>query len=131
MSTIAAPRSNTRPVLSLDGTWDFTFTGAAARLDGERQIKVPGVWQAQFAELRNSAGTGTYRRTVQVPEDWSGKRAVLVFEGVFHETTVRIGGEIVARHDNAWTPLEIDVTRFGPRFTLEVAAHVPDERNYA
>jgi len=71
-----------RPILSLDGPWAFTFTGAAARLDGERQIKVPGVWQAQFAELRNSAGTGTYRRTVELPAGWTGKRAVLVFEGV-------------------------------------------------
>jgi hypothetical protein len=130
MSTIAAPRSNTRPVLSLDGTWHFSFTGAAARLDGERQIKVPGVWQAQFAELRNSTGTGTYRRTVEVSAEWSGKRAVLVFEGVFHETTIRINGEPVARHDNAWTPIELDVTRC-PRFELEVTARVPDERNYA
>ena len=120
-----------RPVLSLDGTWDFSYSGPAARLDGERQARVPGVWQAQFAELRNSTGTGTYRRTVEVPSNWSGKRAFLIFEGVFHITTVSINGEVVARHDNAWIPIEIDVTRFGPRFTLEVTAHVPDERDYA
>ncbi len=127
MTTIAA----SRPTLSLDGLWDFTFTGAAARLDGSRQIRVPGVWQAQFAELRNSTGTGTYTRTVEVPAGWTGKRAVLVFAGVFHETTIAINGEIVARHDNAWTPIEVDVTAFGPRFTLTVTARVPDERNYA
>ena len=131
MSTIDATRSNIRPVLSIDGTWDFTFTGAAARLDGTHPIRVPGVWQAQFAELRNSAGAGTYRRTVDMPAEWSGKRVVLVFGGVFHETTVRVGGEVVARHDNAWTPIEVDVTRFGPRFELDVTARVPDERNYA
>lgn len=127
MTTSAA----TRPVLSLDGTWDFSYSGPAARLDGERQVKVPGVWQAQFAELRNSTGTGTYRRSVEIPTGWAGKRAVLVFEGVFHITTVSINGEVVARHDNAWIPLEIDVTRFGPRFTLEVTANVLDERDYA
>jgi len=121
----------TRPTLSLDGLWSFTFSGAAARLDGERQIRVPGIWQAQFAELRNSTGTGTYSRTVEVPADWSGKRAVLIFEGVFHETSIAINGEEVARHDNAWTPIEVDATRFGPRFTLTVTARVPDERNYA
>jgi len=120
-----------RPALSLDGLWEFSYSGAAARLDGEQQIKVPGVWQAQFAELRNSAGTGTYRRTVEIPAGWSGKRIVLVFEGVFHETTITINDEIVARHDNAWTPVEVDVTRFGPRFDLTVTARVPDERNYA
>lgn len=120
-----------RPTLSLDGLWKFAFTGAAARLDGARQIKVPGVWQAQFAKLRNSAGTGTYGRTVKIPAAWAGKRAVLVFEGVFHETTIAINGEVVARHDNAWTPIEIDVTSFGPRFALTVTARVPDERDYA
>lgn len=127
MTTIAA----SRPTQDLDGLWDFTFTGAAARLDGHHQIKVPGVWQAQFAELRNSTGTGTYTRTVEVPANWTGKRAVLVFQGVFHETTIAINGEVVARHDNAWTPIEVDVTRFGPRFTLTVTARVSDERNYA
>src|SRR5690606_8216437 len=63
--------------------------------------------------------------------DRPGKRAAPVFEGVFHETTIAINGEIVARHDNAWTPIEVDVTRFGPRFILTVTARVPDERNYA
>ena len=131
MSTIAPARSNTRPVLSLDGTWTFTFTGAAVQLAGEHPVKVPGIWQARFPELRNSSGTGTYRRAVEVPADWSGKHVVLVFEGVFHETTISINGEVVARHDNAWTPIEVDVTRFGPRFALEVQARVPDERHYA
>lgn len=133
MSTIQATRANVtqpRPTLSLDGSWDFTFTGAAARLDGMHRIKVPGVWQAQFTELRNSAGTGSYRRIVEVPAEWRGKRVFLVFEGVFHETTIRIDGEVVARHDNGWTPIALDVTDAGPRFTLEVTARVPDERNY-
>lgn len=134
MSTIQATRANAthpRPTLSLDGTWEFSFTGAAARLDGTHQIKVPGVWQAQFAELRNSAGTGSYRRVVEVPAEWHGKRVFLTFEGVFHETIIKIDGEVVARHDNGWTPIALDVTGAGPRFILEVVARVPDERNYA
>jgi beta-galactosidase/beta-glucuronidase len=127
MSTVPVA---TRPVVSLDGVWDFSFVGPAARLDGSRAIAVPGIWQAAFAELRNSAGTGTYRRAVDVPAEWQGKRIVLVLDGVFHETTIRIDGREVARHDNAWTPIELDVTDAGPRFDLEVEARVPDERDY-
>lgn len=127
MSTIPAA---TRPALSLDGTWDFSFAGPAAQLNGHHAITVPGIWQAAFAELRNSAGTGTYRRMVEVPAEWSAKRVVLVLEGVFHDTTIWIDGREVAHHDNAWTPIELDVTAHGPRFALEVEARVPDERDY-
>lgn len=120
-----------RPTLSLDGEWDFSFTGAAAKLDGPRTIHVPGVWQAHFAELRNSSGTGTYSRRVDVPAGWDGKRLFLVLEGVFHIARIAIDGREVAVHDNAWTPIEVEITGVGPSFTLSVAATVPDETDYA
>lgn len=137
MSSFAAPGPlastlRLRDVLSLEGTWDFSYSGPEAALAGEgHTIRVPGVWQAQFEALRNSTGTGIYRRHVVVPNDWRGKRVFLVFEGVFHETVVRVGGDEVAHHSNAWTPFDIDVTSAGPSFELEISATVPDERNYA
>ena len=44
-----------RARLSLDGLWDFSFDGAMASLEGRRQIRSPGIWQAQFPQLRNAA----------------------------------------------------------------------------
>jgi hypothetical protein len=134
MPTPASSRRNdpARLTSSLDGAWSFRFEGPAAKLTGSSHtINVPGIWQAHFEELRNSAGTGTYGREVEVPADFAGKRVFLVFEGIFHESRIRVGGKEAARHDNAWTPIEVEVTDAGPRFALEVEATVPDDRNYA
>src|SRR5579871_1888069 len=122
-----------RPILSLDGLWDFTFEGPTARLDASnRRIRSPGVWQSQFPELRNAHGTGRYRRAVEIPEPWAGRRLVLVLEGVFHESAVFVDGRRVASHPDGWTTFEVDLTDAlaGRRaFTLGVDAHVPDDRD--
>ena len=124
-----------RPVISLDGIWHFSFEGATARLSGENhQIRVPGIWQTQFPELRNTQGTGRYRRQLSVPADWSGKDIFLVMEGVFHQATIRIDGKAIATHDNGWTEASIDLTphvKAGQGFELGIDAHVPDDRDYA
>jgi len=91
-----------RPRISLDGLWDFAFEGPTAKLSGEgHRIRSPGIWQTQFPRLRNAQGTGRYRRTVEVPADWAGKRVVLVMEGVFHESVVLVD-EAPVRHSRRW-----------------------------
>src|SRR5574337_158966 len=100
-----------RPRLSLDGDWDFAFEGRTARLAGEgRRIRSPGVWQTQFPELRNAPGLGRYRRRIEAPAEWRGKRIVLVMEGVFHETGVSVDGVHVASHGDGWAAIEADLT---------------------
>lgn len=125
LSTAGLPAE--RPCLTLDGRWLFDFEGAGLRLPAGRDIAVPGIWQAQFAELRNTPGRGVYRRRVTVPPDWSDKRLFLVFGGVFHEAHVRIDGSTVAHHANAWTPFEIEVAGRGDGIDLEVIVTAPDD----
>ena len=61
-------RASMRPSLSLDGFWDFSFDGVGVRLSGEgHRIRSSGVWQVQFAELRDAHGTGRYRRRIDIP----------------------------------------------------------------
>jgi len=122
-----------RPTLSLDGLWDFEFEGSAARLGGAGQaIRSPGIWQAQFPALRNAQGTGRYRRRVQIPWGWAGKRIALVMEGVFHESVILVDEAAVAVHGDGWTPIEADLTEAldgKTSFTLGVDARVPDDRS--
>ncbi len=125
LSTAGLPAG--RPRLALDGRWLFDFEGAGLRLSPGGDIAVPGIWQAQFAELRNAPGRGVYRRHVTVPPDWNDSRLFLVFGGVFHKAEVRIDDRTVARHANAWTPFEVEVTGRGDGFDLEVIAGVPDD----
>src|SRR5271170_780072 len=122
-----------RPTLTLDGVWDFEFEGPTARLGGDgNTIRSPGIWQAQFPKLRNAQGTGRYRRGVQIPPGWKGKSIVLVMEGVFHESVIRVDEVAVAVHGDGWTPIEVDLTDAldgKTSFTLGVDARVPDDRN--
>src|SRR5574337_361488 len=124
-----------RPRLSLDGDGDFAFEGRAARLAGEgRRIRSPGVWQTQFPELRNAQGIGRYRKLMETPAAWRGKRIVLVMEGVFHETIVRVDGAPVASHGDGWTAIEADLSEAiagKARFTLGVDASAPDDFAHA
>ena len=118
-----------RPALSLDGWWDFAFDGPTVNL-ARRRIRSPAVWQTQFPELRNAAGTGRYRRAVSLPGDWRGRAIRLVMEGVFHETVVLIDEQPVARHGDGWTTLVADLTQAlagRASFVLGVDARLPDD----
>ena len=123
-----AANSPPRRVLGLDGLWEFRFEGRA-RLEGERHsIRVPGIWQTQFPELRNAQGTGHYDRRIELPADWAGKHVVLVLEGVFHETTILVDEKPVATNGNGWTEIEVDLTEVlegAKTFALGVVARVP------
>src|SRR5580692_11104916 len=122
-----------RPMLTLDGLWDFEFEGPTARLDGEgHTIRTPGIWQTQFPALRNAQGIGRYRRGVQIPADWADKSIHLIMEGIFHESVILVDDVAVAVHGDGWTPIEIDLTRTlagKTSFALGVDARVPDDRN--
>ena len=122
-----------RPMLTLDGIWDFEFEGPTARLDGKgHTIRTPGIWQTQFPALRNAQGTGRYRRRVQIPGDWADKSIHLIMEGVFHELEILVDEVPVAIHGDGWTPVEIDLTLAlagKTSFVLGVDARVPDDRN--
>src|SRR5271156_6490183 len=93
----APPRST----LSLDGEWAFGFDGPTASLLGfDHSIRSPGIWQTQFPALRNAAGTGRYRRGVTIPGDWRDRAVHLVMEGVFHQTTILVDEQPIARHSD-------------------------------
>ena len=128
----APPRC--RASVSLDGLWDFSFSGPTAKLDSDgHQIRTPGIWQAQFPALRNTRGTGRYRRRIEIPSEWESKQIFLVMEGVFHEATILVDNKPVASNRNGWTQIEVNLTSAlsGARaFSLGIDAHVPDDRDY-
>jgi len=90
----------------LDGTWDFLHLIEDYRSDpvGWRSIRVPGPWQAQFADLRMHGGTGIYRRGVEIPADWKRDRVFLRFGAVFHVTRAWVNGELVGLHIGGFLP---------------------------
>ncbi len=55
---------------------------------------------------------GSYRRTFQVPENWTGRQIRLTFDGVASAFYVWVNGERVGFSKDSRTPAEFDVTRF-------------------
>ncbi|MBR6382085.1 MAG: glycoside hydrolase family 2 protein [Lachnospiraceae bacterium] len=51
-----------------------------------------------------------YRRHLQAPEAWRGKRVSVTFQGAAHEATVYINGEEIARHSCGYTAFTAELT---------------------
>ncbi|MCU0916561.1 MAG: hypothetical protein MUC88_18655 [Planctomycetes bacterium] len=136
--------------IDLSGSWQFDvdpedvgvrekwFEG---RRSFQRQIQVPGAWNAQGVEFETQEqlqrylaqpveeklrgpgteadrlfhvypGPGWYRRIVQVPGAWRGRTIWLKFGGVHRNADVWIDGRHVGTHIGYVVPFEYDVTEF-------------------
>jgi hypothetical protein len=96
-----------RRTASLDGRWDF-FPGdhQLADLDGRSpcSISVPGLWEAQgHLDLD---GTAWYRRRFVL--DGVGGGWTLRFGGVMDFADVYVNGVPLGRHEQPFTPFEVD-----------------------
>jgi len=97
--------------LSLDGSWSFLHVPDDSTSPAEvRSINVPGVWQAQFADLRMRAGIGIYQRQFTLASDWIRDRIFLRFGAVFHQAEIWINGHYVSEHEGGFLPFSFDVT---------------------
>ncbi|WP_062304284.1 glycoside hydrolase family 2 TIM barrel-domain containing protein [Demequina subtropica] len=56
------------------------------------------------------SSVGSYRRDVDVPADWDGRRTVLAFQGVKSAFTVWVNGVEVGYSEDSYAPAEFDVT---------------------
>ncbi|MFA6243515.1 MAG: sugar-binding domain-containing protein, partial [Candidatus Hydrogenedentales bacterium] len=124
---VAADSVATRSTTSLDGAWSFRLDPDSAG-ESERwfqpevtfadTIQVPGAWDAQgfgpeTDKLRhNFIGKGWYARTVEVPNDWQGRRVFLCFGGVYRAAKVWINGTLAGEHLGYVSNFEYDITPY-------------------
>jgi len=101
------------PKFPLDGVWSFLHDSNEAMPPAEvREITVPGVWQAQFRDLRMSAGIGIFLRRFTLPAGWLHDRVYLRFGAVFHHARVWINEHDVGDHEGGFLPFSFDVTKY-------------------
>ncbi|HKL23013.1 MAG TPA: hypothetical protein VJ904_14500, partial [Tichowtungia sp.] len=55
---------------------------------------------------------GSYRRTFEVPADWSGRKTLLTFDGVNSAFYLWVNGQKVGYSQGSRTPAEFDITKF-------------------
>ena len=104
--------------ITLNGAWQFEIDRGDSGLergllerDLAREILVP------FAPESQASGVGDtdfleavwYRRTVTIPAEWTGRRALLHFGAVDHDATVWVNGTEVVRHRGGFTPFQADL----------------------
>lgn len=139
-------------VQSLDGEWDFWWTGGPAEspdgfwrtdysADGWFRIDVPSCVETRgwgvphYVNIKYPHGktppkidpaynpTMCYRTSFTVPPAWKGRRLVLRFEGVSSACEVWMNGRRVGYSEDSRLPAEFDVTGFaGPAGGHELLA---------
>jgi hypothetical protein len=126
---------------NLDGTWSFWadkdhVTDDARRDDvwlnkderdqsmgPPRDICVPGVWQAQFDDLRRFAGVAWYERSVPIPPAWSKRTVRLWFGAVDYSCSVWVNGRYAGGHEGGYLPFAVDISdrvKYGADNTVTV-----------
>lgn len=91
--------------ISLDGTWEFRFSGETAWLP----IPVPGCWEA-LGVPKNRPGPACYRTRFSVPADFTNRRIWLRFDAVSYDCRVLVNGAEVGRHRGLWDAFVVEIT---------------------
>src|SRR6185437_4652940 len=63
-----------------------------------------------FAADRFYVGYGWYRKHLDIPTDWTGKRVFLEFDGVFQVAEVFVNGQRIGEHQGGYTGFTFDIT---------------------
>jgi hypothetical protein len=69
-------------------------------------FSMPYYQSAQFYK-----GYGWYRKYIDIPAEWIGKRISLDFEGAYRTAEIYVNGELVGKHNSGYTGFEIDITK--------------------
>jgi beta-galactosidase len=116
-------------VVSLDGAWSFTLLDRpAGAVRAEVTVEVPGCWTMQGVgdppqytnvqmpfpgpppRVPDENPTGVYRRVVEVPTAWAGRRVVLHVGGAESVLYVDVDGTFVGMGTDSRLPQEFDLT---------------------
>ena len=104
--------------LCLNGEWQFEIDQGDSGIDRglldrdlNGKIIVPFCPESQLSGIENHDYYNAvwYRRQVQIPGDWAGKRVLLHFQAVDYDSTVWVNGAEVGRHRGGFTPFSCDL----------------------
>jgi len=123
--------------LCLNGEWEFEIdqgdSGLERGLTGRplaQRITVPFCPESTLSGIGHVDFLAAvwYRRTVDIPASWSGRRVLLHFQAVDYDATVWVNGALVGRHRGGFSPFTCDlggVAAPGGPATIVVRAREP------
>ncbi|MDH6534402.1 glycoside hydrolase family 2 protein [Parabacteroides sp. 52] len=101
-----------RKEVLLNNDWQFRFSWQVQK-GSERRVDLPHTWNAQDAlsgQQDYFRGIGNYRKKMEVPAEWEGKRLFLRFEGAFSVTNLFINQKHVGEHRGGYGAFVFDIT---------------------
>ena len=120
--------------LCLNGEWQFELDpGDSGHQRGllERElaskITVPFCVESELSGVAHVDFIDCvwYRREVEIPSEWAGRKVLLHFQAVDYDAVVWVNGQEVVRHRGGWGPVTCDLSGFaepGETVTLVVRA---------
>ena len=106
--------------LTLNGEWDFEIDNAIVgeakkfyereSLDGK--ITVPFCPESKLSGVGHTDFMNAvwYRRNIEIPAEWQGKRVILHIDACDYETTVYVNAKKVGSHVGGYTSFAFDIT---------------------
>ena len=120
--------------LCLNGEWQFEIDQGDSGIhrgllkrELKDRISVPFCPESQLSGIENPDFMNAvwYRRSVTIPADWAGRRALLHFQAVDYDSTVWVNGQEVGRHRGGFSPFCCDlygVAEAGDTITIVLRA---------
>ena len=114
--------------------WQFTLTDLSidelnkAKAVSWRQVQLPHDWSIEDLPGTNSpftkdsddvydtgytlGGTGWYKKTITLPENANPTSAILLFDGVYMDSSVYVNGKLVNKHFYGYTAFWLDIGEY-------------------
>ena len=106
--------------LSLNGEWDFEIDNAVVgeakkfyeRESLDSKITVPFCPESRLSGVGHTDFMNMvwYRKSIDVPKKWCGKRVILHIDASDYETTVYVNAKKIGTHVGGYTSFEFDIT---------------------
>lgn len=116
---------------NLNGLWEYAIIAKDASKPSQFQgtILVPFAVESALSGVSKSVLPEQklwYRRSFEIPQNWTGQSIVLHFEAVDWETSVWVNGKLARTHKGGSTAFAIDITKFLKKGKQELVVSVWD-----
>ena len=108
--------------INLNGQWDFEIDNAKVGLEKKffERESLDGKITVPFSPESVLSGVGHtdfmnavwYRKNIEIPTEWAGKRVILHIDACDHTTRVFVNGKRVGKHAGGYISFSFDITDF-------------------
>jgi len=109
-------------ILNLNGEWEFEIDNECSGLEKryyertgfDGKINVPFCPESRLSGIGHTDFMNAvwYRRDVEIPEEWDGKRIILHIDAADYETHAFVNGKRVGMHRGGYTSFKFDISAY-------------------